>query len=399
MAGRGNPPVECGRSRETASRGTQGNTDPMNQEAEPKARRMAPIREGLDAAKEAAGQLPDIVRKASARVRGGEDPEPEYVIVEDLPDALKVCYLSALVWLMHFDDEHVDERELCEIQVLMTQLGCGSDVRQAVRSCLEEPEGLDSGEQVARMLELLPPENAGTTLPLRCSLIKDAIRVRRATGARPAGEEPGIRRLAEILQLESEQVAFIEEACELDERILAGEVSDREIAKAAKGTAAHAAAVGVPVAAVYLSGSVAGLSAAGVTSGLATLGLGGVLGLSSMVTGIGVAILAGGAAYKGVRWVLGGSERSRASRRELMLQEVLRIHQRAIINLGEDISFFGERVASLSVETEKNRKALDRLSREVVLISRSAGALRRIGERATTFERDLEGEVSGDGSR
>ena len=360
---------------------------------------MAQIREGMDAAKEAAGQLPDIVRKASGRIRGGEDPEPEYVIVEDLPDALKVCYLSALVWLTYFDDACVGERELCEIQVLMTQLGCDAAVRQAVRSRLEEPEGLDPGEQVARMLELLPPENADTTLPLRCSLIKDAIRVRRATGARPAGEEPEIRRLAEILELDGGQVAFIEEACRLDERILAGEVSDREIAKAAKGTAAQAAAVGVPVAAVYLSGSVAGLSAAGVTSGLAALGLGGVLGLSSMVTGIGVAILAGGAAYKGVRWVLGGSERSRASRRELMLQEVLRIHQRAIINLGEDISFFGERVAALSVETQRNRETLDRLSREVVLISRSAGALRRIGERANTFERDLEGEVSGDGSR
>ena len=82
-----------------------------------------------------------------------------------------------------------------------------------------------------------------------------------------------------------------------------------------------------------------------------------------------------------------------------MLQEVLRIHQRAIINLGEDISFFGERVAALSVETQRNRETLDRLSREVVLISRSAGALRRIGERANTFERDLEGEVSRDGSR
>ena len=373
--------------------------DPVDRESEPRRRRTAAIREGLDAAKEAAGQLPDIVRKASARVRGGEDPEPEYVIVEDLPDELKKCYLRVLVWLVHFDDDEIDDRELCEIQVLMTQLGCNAGVRQAVRSSFEEPEGLDAGEQVARMLEHLPPERADTTLPLRCSLIKDAIRVRRAVGARPAGEQPGVRRLTQVLELESEQVEFIEEACRLDERILAGELSDRDIARAAKGTAAQAAAVGVPVAAVYLSGSVAGLSAAGVTSGLAALGLGGVLGLSSMVTGIGVAILAGGAAYKGVRWVLGGSERSRASRRELMLQEVLRIHQRAIINLGEDMSFFGDRVAALSHQTERNRDAIDRLSREVVLISRSAGALRRIGERMNTFEHDLEEEVSGEASR
>ena len=371
----------------------------MDQEPGPKTRRTAAVREGLDATKEAVGRLPETVRKASARMRRAENREPEYVIVEDLPDEVKECYLRVLVWLVHFDDDEIDERELCEIQVLMTQLGCDAGVRQAVRSSLEAPAGLDAGEQVVGMLEHLPPESAGTTLPLRCSLIKDAIRVRRAVGARPAGEEPGVCRLAEVLELESEQVGFIEEACKLDERILAGEVSDREIARAAKGTAAQAAAVGVPVAAVYLSGSVAGLSAAGITSGLAALGLGGVLGLSSMVTGIGVAILAGGAAYKGVRWVLGGSERSRASRRELMLQEVLRIHQRAIINLGEDISFFGDRVAALSRETERNRDAIDRLSREVVLISRSAGALRRIGTRMNAFENDLEEEVSGDGSR
>ena len=162
--------------------------------------------------------------------------------------------------------------------------------------------------------------------------------------------------------------------------------------------AAQAASVGVPVAAVYLSGSVTGLSAAGIASGLATLGLGGLLGLSAMVSGIGVAIVAGGAAYKGVRWVLGGAARGRASLRELMLQEVLRIHQRAIINLGEDMSHFGERIAVLSGETERNRDAIDTLSREVILLSRSAGALARLGERADGFDHDLQ-EFAGQAER
>ena len=80
-----------------------------------------------------------------------------------------------------------------------------------------------------------------------------------------------------------------------------------------------------------------------------------MLGLSAMVTGIGVAIIVGGTAYKGVRWVLGGSERDRVSLRELMLQEVLRTHQGAIINLGEDMAHFGERIAALARETDRNR--------------------------------------------
>ena len=191
-------------------------------------------------------------------------------------------------------------------------------------------------------------------------------------------------------------VAVLEMSCVQEEKIFAGELSDSQIAEAAKAMAGKAAGVGVPVAAIYVSGSVTGLSAAGITSGLAALGLGGILGLSSMLTGIGVVIVAGGAAHKGVRWVLSRSERHRASFREVMLQEVLHLHQRAIINLGEDMSFFGERVATLSREMDRNRDAIDRLSREVTLLSRSAGALRRLGERANGFQRDLQDKAARD---
>lgn len=339
-----------------------------------------------------------LVRKLARKDRTGKDNAPEYVIVEDLPDALKEGYLSVLVWLVHFDDSQIDALELCEIQLLMTQLRCNPDVRKAVRAYLEDPETLQAEAQIARMLELFPPESDGS-LALRCSLMKDAIRVCRATSEGPAEDRVGIRKLAEMLDLDDEKVKFIEVACEQDEKILDGELSDSQIANAAKGLAAQATAVGVPVAAVYLSGSVTGLSAAGIASGLATLGLGGVLGLSAMVTGIGVAIVAGGVAFKGVRWALGGSERGRASLRELMLQEVLRIHQGAIINLGEDMAHFGERIAALSNETDRNRAAIDKLFREVTLLSRSAGALTRLGERASGLESDLREEAAGQATR
>ena len=78
-----------------------------------------------------------------------------------------------------------------------------------------------------------------------------------------------------------------------------------------------------------------------------------------------------------------------------MLQEVLRIHQGAIINLGEDMAHFGERIAALSGETEGNRAAIDKLFREVTLLSRSAGALTRLGERASGLESDLREEAAG----
>ena len=357
------------------------------------------VRAGWNAVATAAGNLPGISHKPSAPDGTENASPPEYVIVEDLPDALKECYLSVLVWLVHFDDSLIDERELCEIQVLMTQLQCDADMRQDIRSCLEDPQSLDVEAQITRMLELVPSGKSDTALALRYSLIKDAIRVCRATSEGSAREQPGIRQLAGLLQLDERKVAFIENHCVQEEKILAGEVSDRRVTKTAKEMAERATGLGIPVAAVYLSGSVTGLSAAGITSGLAALGLGGVLGLSAMVSGIGVAILAGEASRRAVRRVLGGSERNRLSRRELMLKEVLSIHQKAIVNLAEDISFFGERIAVLTTQTDRNRDAIDRLLREVTLMSRSAGSFTRLRERASGFERDLRAEAAGHASR
>ncbi len=315
--------------------------------------------------------------------------------MEDLPDPLKESYLRVLVWLVHFGDRHIDERELCEIQVLTAQLRCSAEVRRALWSCLKDPARLDVEAEIERMHERVPSEQSKTRDALKYSLIKDAIRVRRATSEDAVRAQPEIRRLAEVLGLNDEQVEFIENACAQDEKILAGDVSDSKIASTAKSTAEHAAAVGVPVAAIYLSGSVTGLSAAGIVSGIAALGLGGVLGLSAMVTGIGVAVLTGKVAHSGVGWLLRGSARNRASLREFMLQEVLRTHQEAIVNLGEDMSALGRRIANLSRNTEKNRSAIERLLREVTLLSRSSGALARLGERARGFDRDLQKEAVG----
>ena len=378
----------------------QGSTigEIMDSAAEIGKRGVRTVQAGVGSVTKAAGKIPRVVRRVAGKDETGTEPPPEKVIVEELPDEAMKCYLGVLVWLVQTDDRQIDEREMCEIQLLMTQRRCNADVRKAVRELLEDPHSLDARKQVDHMLERSPAAGTDTQLALKCALMKDAIRVCRATSDGPAREQRGIRRLAKMLDLDDEKVRFIEDACAQDEKILDGKLSDSQIADTAKELAGRAGAVGVPLAAIYLSGSVTGLSAAGIASGLATLGLGGVLGLSAMVTGIGVAIIVGGTTYKGVRWVLGGSERDRASLRELMLQEVLRTHQGAIINLGEDMSHFGERIAELASETDRNRADLNRLSREVTLVSRSAGALTRLGKRASGIERDLQ-EAPGQAER
>lgn len=331
-------------------------------------------------------KVSDVLERTSRMKRSAKEVEG-YIIVEDMPDDIKLCYLNVLVWLMYFDDRQIDEREVCEIQVLMTQLRCNAELRQAIRANINSPGSLNAEAQITQMLALTP---SGTQLALRCSLVKDAIRLHRATSAGNAREQMGIHHLAGLLDIDDEKVAFIEEACTQDEKILTGEMSDDQITAAAKGLAAKASAVGVPVAAVYLSGSVTGLSAAGITSGLSALGLGGVLGLSAMVTGIGVAIIGGIGVYKGLQWAMGSSKRNRASRRELMLQEVLHIHQKAIANLAEDISFFAGRLVVLTVKVDKNQVIIDKLSREITVFAES---LARLRQRESSLELDLEAET------
>ena len=363
----------------------------MDSAAEIGKRGIRTVQAGLGSVARAAGIVPRVVRKVAGGDEGGAEAPPLEVIVEGLPDELMKCYLSVLVWLVHTDDKQIDERELCEIQLLMTQRQCNADVRKAVREDLENPYGVDARTLVDHLLKHGPEAGTDMQLALKCALMSDAIRVVRATSDGPARKQPGIGRLAEMLELDDRKVEFLEDACVQDEKILGGELADARITNAAKEMAARAGAVGVPLGAIYVCGSVTGLGAAGITSGLAALGLGGVLGLSAMVSGIGVVVIAGGITYKGVRWVLGGSERNRVSLREMMLQEVLRIHQGAIINLGEDMSHFGQRIAALSLETDSNRDAIDTLAREVMLLSQSAGALTQLGERANRFERDLRG--------
>jgi len=123
-----------------------------------------------------------------------------------------------------------------------------------------------------------------------------------------------------------------------DHNMLKDDFTDDQVINALKTLSAKAAAVGTPLAAVYLSGSVVGMSAAGLTSGLATLGMGGMLGLSSMATGIGVAVLIGVVAYKGMRRLTGANELDRTKRRELMLNEVIKQTQKTISLLIEDIN-------------------------------------------------------------
>ena len=171
------------------------------------------------------------------------------------------------------------------------------------------------------------------------SLVKDLVNIIYVTKSGDLSNIEFIKKHQELFRVTDEQLDFICTTVKNEHALLTEEVDDDVIKETMKEVSAKAVAVGVPMGAVYLSGSVIGLSAAGMTSGLATLGMGGLLGFSSMATGIGVAIILGVGAYKTVKFFTSTDEKSRYQTRELMLKEILKLHQTTISHVIEDINF------------------------------------------------------------
>lgn len=330
--------------------------------------------------------LLDIVQAIS---REGKTRDVDgLIIIQDMTDEIKSLYVQAIIWMVYDDDQKIDPKELAELQLLMTQLRFSSDMRYHTRSSLADSDTLILDEIIDSLMKQVP---TGSEKPIAISLVKDMIRVFQSANNTDASNSPQITQTCKLLEVDDDQMQLIATSIEFDRKVLDGSLDSSEMRKAAESLAAKAAAVGIPIAAVYLSGSVAGLSAAGIASGLGALGLGGVLGLSSMVTGIGMVILLGVGVYKGVQWMVSGNEEEQRERfRELMLQEVIRNHQKTIAVLGEDLANFAKRVVDLTRNVLENELRIEKLRVEVSLF---ADALEALQERESKYEDALEAEI------
>lgn len=310
----------------------------------------------------------------------GKDPVGKrdgesFIILEDMPNVIKVNYLRIIINMTCLDSV-INQKKLAEIYSLISQLKFSPESRAEIREYISDP----NIKTIGLLEEMDASVPGGSSDVLHLSLIKDCIRVARSD-SKDIGikEKEFIDEIAQTYGISQEQIEVLELACINDEKIIEGKISDSEIVKNAKELAAKAGAVGVPVAAVYLSGSVVGLSAAGITSGLAALGLGGILGLSSMVTGIGVAIIAGVGVYKSIKWITGGSEREKASKREFLIQQAIRNNQETINNLIEDINYYSEKIVGLLRMSERNELLIEKLSKELSIFSKALSSLRQKG--------------------
>lgn len=308
-------------------------------------------------------KLAEVLKYATTKFTDFKE-ERQFVALEEMSEELKVAYVKIIVNMAYDNDQVVDEKEFAEILLLMTRLNLSSESRFSLRAYIASSDSLTTIEQLIDEVNTHCAEVQQKSVHI--SLAKDLLNVFLATGGTSIDDFAFFRKFRSLLRVSDDEVDLAMMAIKNDHNMLKEDYTDDQIVSALKELSAKAAAIGTPLAAVYLSGSVIGLSAAGLTSGLAALGMGGVLGLSSMATGIGVAVLLGVGVYKGVRKLTGVDEITRSKRRELMLNEVIKQTQSTISLLMEDINYITEKLneslKSLGEQSGKIQKLMQLMS-------------------------------------
>jgi Tellurite resistance protein TerB len=304
-----------------------------------------------------------------------KDPEKTFTL-EVRPEEVKVLYARVLA-LQSLVDGRLDPREIEYLYVFMSRIGLSSDSRDQVRQALATKDV--SPADVVRLVEEVISAVPDNPEEIAASMIKDMVQVSRADNVVLPQEQASIELAAEAHfgERAPRVIELAEKTVKYEEALIDGKVSVGELETQVKEIVAVATAASVPITALFFSGSVVGLSAAGITSGLAALGLGGLLGLSAMVTGIGTVVVIGVTAYAATRWVLGGKDRELARQREHMIQQIIKSHQGAIEDLAEDQSAIALKLAEYVSRSDQNEARLARLKDELQMFTAALAELRQ----------------------
>ena len=311
------------------------------------------------------------------------------IILSDQPSKVKLKYFESIVNIL--EDISDSEVALLKLYSIMLLLKFGSEERVEARKYLTKKANTDKKTDVNEIiadLEQVSIENGLTSLEvkiIKMSLLKDIITLyiitsdtKSETDLNNGVENPVITidRIKAVatsiknLYSDSEEnmIKNLISIELLNIKIIDGDIDDDEFKKAITESSAKLAAVGVPLVALYFSGSVVGFSAAGITSALSFLGLGGILGLSSMVTGIGVVILAGVVTYKAFSWLTNGmGEEKKRIFRDKLLMDALKNNQQTAVLLVEDTVELVSNFVKLQESQEKNKEMAKRLMAELII--------------------------------
>lgn len=297
----------------------------------------------------------------------------QIITLAEMNENIKIPYMKIIINMAFSDDDIVDSKEYAEIISLITRLDFTPEQRIVLRAYIGSPEILEDTQTLINQIdENCPP---GNDQALHISLMKDIVNLYKVTKEDKAENCQFLMEIKQPLGITDDEITFVEKAIDNDLDILKNPKSDKQVERTLKDLAAKAGAIGVPLAAIYMSGSVIGISAAGLTSGLAAMGLGGVLGFSSMFTGIGVAVLLGVGTYQGLKVLTGSKEVESQKRRELLLNEVIKNTQKTINVLIEDINYISKRlVQEINIGREHSLQ-IKKLSLALSMLSKAGHVL------------------------
>lgn len=308
-------------------------------------------------------KLADLLEKAVTDFDSFEE-ENQIVTLAEMSEKLKVSYVKVIVNMALSDDDEVDKNEFSEILLLMTRLDLSTESRFELRRYIASEDKQIPLEELIDQIDssCVPSHNKA----VKISLVKDLISTYMSVNNGSYEEFKFLEDNQALFGVSDAEIELAVMAIQNDFNMLRNDFTDDALKKGMKELTAKAGAVGVPIAAVYLSGSVVGMSAAGMTSGLATLGLGGALGFSSMATGIGVVVLLGVGAYKGINHFTGANELDKTKRRELMLNEVIKQTQSTLSLLIDDLNYItiklNDAVTSHSLQDVKVKKLMQMMT-------------------------------------
>ncbi|GKV57373.1 hypothetical protein NCCP2222_33200 [Sporosarcina sp. NCCP-2222] len=315
----------------------------------------------------------ELINGILAEAENGKDfvNTSQITPLSEMTEEIKVNYIKIVANFAYSDDQTIDVYEYTEIISLLSRIELSSSRRLEIRSYLSHAENMISTE--ALLTTLKDSVEEGSFEILSKSLFKDILYIFGTQhNIQEWSQNQFLTELARSLCITTEEIELIIAAIQNDEDILKHRKNDNQIKKAMKDLSAKAVAVGVPMAAIYFSGSVVGLSAAGITSGLAAMGMGGLLGFSSMFTGIGALVLIGVGTYHGLKKVSGIGDLENNKQREFMLQAIIRNSQKSLSFLIEDINAITQQLMVEMKKGNENSEKIQKLSKLLDMLSRGA---------------------------
>ena len=314
-----------------------------------------------DRAKEVATDLADGARTVVVKRIPRRREKP--MDLSTLPDEAKLLYCRILARQAK-SDRLLDPREISNLYLFASTIGLDAESRTVLRreitAAPADTEGSDgeADDALALTVELSDLLAVPERTAVLALLVKDLLWISRADAKLADAERARVTAIAGLVFPEKadEIVIETERLLDAEEDYAKGRITASQLERRTKDIVAAAVGLGVPLAALSAAGT--GSGAVALTTGLATLGFGGLLGFSAMVTGIGAVVIMGVVAYQGTRFFLGTNERERRKRHEFLVQQVIKNHQQAIADLTEDIADLARRMDDYLVLTTRNEERL-----------------------------------------